>query len=79
MEISVVLYATLTKYHPEDKGNDPFTVKLPEGATVKDLLKEVGIKESEAKQVFIEHKSRPDDFVLEVGQKAAIFPPVGGG
>ncbi|MGM0652943.1 MAG: MoaD/ThiS family protein [Bacillota bacterium] len=79
MEVSVVLYATLTRYHPGDKGNNPFTVEMPEGATVKDLLKEIGIKESETKQVFINHKTRPDDFVLEDGQKVAIFPPVGGG
>ena len=79
MEVTVVLYATLTKYHPEGKGNDQFTVEMPEGATVKDLIKEVGIKENEAKQVFVKHKTRPDDFVLEDGQKVAIFPPVGGG
>jgi len=79
MEVTVTLYATLIRYHPEDKRNEPFTVQLPEGATVKDLIEKVGIKEGEAKQVFISHKSRPDDYVLEDGDKAAIFPPVGGG
>ena len=79
MEVTVTLYATLTRYHPEDKRNEPFSVELPEGATVKDLLDKLGIKEDEAKKVFISHKSRPDDHPLEDGEKVAVFPPVGGG
>ena len=79
MQVTVTLYATLIRYHPEDKRNEPFTVELPEGATVKDLLDKLGIKEDEAKKVFIRHKSRPDDHPLEDGDKVAVFPPVGGG
>jgi len=79
MQVTVTLYATLIRYHPEDKRNEPFTVELPEGATVKDLIEKVGIKEGEAKQVFIENRSRPEDHVLKKGDKVAIFPPVGGG
>ncbi len=79
MKVKVTLYATLIRYHPEDKRNEPFAVELPEGATVKDLLDKVGIKAEEAKQVFIRHRSRPDDYTLEDGDEVAIFPPVGGG
>jgi len=79
MEVTVVLYATLIRKNPEGTRNKPFAVELPEGATVKDLVEHLGIKENEAKQVFIKHKSRPEDFVLEDGDKVAIFPPVGGG
>ncbi|MDW7738825.1 MAG: MoaD/ThiS family protein [Bacillota bacterium] len=79
MKIEVVLYATLTRYHPEEKGNKPFSVELPEGATIKELIEKVGIQEGEAKQVFIRHKSRRPDYVLEDGERVAIFPPVAGG
>ncbi len=79
MEVKVVLYATLTRYHPEGKGNETFTVQLPEGAKVKDLLEELGIKKEEAKQVFSGHKVRREDHLLQDGDKVAIFPPVGGG
>ncbi len=79
MEVIVVLYATLTNYHPEGKKNEAFAVEVPEGATVKDLLGKLGIKENEAKQVFIGHKSRSEDYHLKDGDKVAIFPPVGGG
>ncbi len=79
MKLTVTLYATLGKYHPEGRGNEPFNVELPEGARVKDLLDHLDIKEGEAKQVFIKHKSRPEDFPLEDGERVAIFPPVAGG
>ncbi len=79
MEVTVVLYATLTGYHPEEKGSEPFKVELPEASTVKDLFGQIGIKEGEAKQVFIKHKSRPFDYELEEGDHVAIFPAVAGG
>jgi sulfur-carrier protein len=79
MEVTVVLYATLIRYHPEGGGNKPFTVELPAGSTVEDLIKHLEIGKDEAKQVFIRHTSRPKDFELEDGMRVAIFPPVAGG
>lgn len=79
MKVTVTLYATLTKYHPEGKGSADFNVDLPSGSTVKDLYDQLGIGEGEAKQVFIKHKSRPEDYTLEEGERVAIFPPVAGG
>lgn len=79
MEVKVVLYATLMRHHPKGEGNKPFTVQLPEEAKINDLIEQLGIKEDEAKQVFIRHKSRPKDYILEDGERVAIFPPVAGG
>ena len=79
MEVTVVLYATLIRKNPEGTGNQPFKVELPEGATVKDLIEHLGIEESEAKKVFIRHKSQAEDYRLQDGERVAIFPPVGGG
>lgn len=75
----MVLYATLGRYHPEGKGTEPFTVQLPEGSRVSDLLNRLGLPPGEAKQVFIEHLSRPGNYLLQDGQKAALFPPIAGG
>ena len=79
MEITVALYATLIRYNPEGSGNQPFSVQLPAGATVKDLLSHLGIAEGEAKQFFIRHKSQPADYQLEEGERVAIFPAIAGG
>jgi len=69
----------LGRYHPADRKNEPFSVKLPVGSRVSDLLERLGISPGEAKQVFIEHLSRPGDYLLQDGQKAAVFPPIAGG
>ncbi len=79
MQVNVVLYATLIRYHPEQGRNKPFTVDLPEGATVKELIEKLGIGEGEVKQVFIRHKSRPFDCKLEEGDHIAVFPAIAGG
>lgn len=79
MKITAVLFATIMHYHPQGKGNEPFTVELPDGSTVGDLIEHLGIKEGEAKQVFIGHRSRSFDHPLEDGDRVAIFPPVAGG
>lgn len=79
MEVSVVLYATLTAYHPRGEGNEPFSVTLAPGATVDDLVKELGIDTAEVKQVFIRHRSRPRNHPLDDGDRIALFPAVAGG
>lgn len=75
----MVLYANLGKYHPRGQGSEPFTLLLPRGSTVDDLLAELGLGRDEAKLVFVEHAARPGDYILQDGRKAAIFPPVAGG
>lgn len=79
MQVNVALYATLIRYHPEQGRNKPFTVELPEGATIEELIEKLGIGEGEVKQVFIRHKSRPFDFQLAEGDHVAIFPAIAGG
>ncbi len=79
MEVTVTLYATLTRYHPEEGSREPFKVELQEGATLEDLYKKLGIDEGEVKKAFIRHKGRSQDHRLEDGDRVGIFPPVGGG
>lgn len=79
MEITVVLYATLGRYHPQLKGVEPFKVQLPEGATVQHLLEHLGIAKGEVKQVVIGHRSCTEGCFLQEGQRVAIFPPIAGG
>lgn len=79
MQVTVNLYATLIRYHPEDKRNEPFTVEVPEGSTVGDLIRHLGIGEGEVKQIFIKNKKHPLDHRLRDGDRVAVFPAVAGG
>jgi len=75
MKIEVVLYATLTRYHPEEKGNKPFSVELPEGATVMELIEKVGIQEGEAKQVLSGTKAADPTTFLKMVNGWLYFLP----
>ena len=73
--ISIKLFATLTKYMPASADKYPV---LP-GTTVQNLLKELGVPESDVKLIFINGIKRDLPSTLHGGERVGIFPPVGGG
>jgi molybdopterin converting factor small subunit len=79
MKVKVRFYATLSRYNPEEKGDNPFTVELKADSTVSDLLNQLEVPKGEVKQVFIRHKARQLDYQLQDGEQVAVFPPVAGG
>ena len=79
MKVKVRFYATLSRYNPEGKGDNPFTVEVKADSTVSDLLDQLEVPKGEVKQVFIRHKARQLDYQLQDGEQVAVFPPVAGG
>lgn len=73
------LYATLRKYQPHLAPGEPLAVELPEGSTLSDLLAKLGVPENETKQVFVNGRQKPLDYVVKDGDEAGIFPPIAGG
>jgi molybdopterin converting factor small subunit len=73
------LFATLRTYRPGLKLGEVFPVDLPEGATVGQLLRQLGVPEEEVKMVFVNGIVRDREQVLAAGDELGIFPPVGGG
>jgi len=73
--ITIKLFATLKKYTPPDADNYPFTP----GNTLRDLVDLLGIREDEAKIIFIDGVKATLDSGLQGGETVAIFPPIGGG
>lgn len=73
------LYATLRKYQPQLAPGESLAVELPNGSTLSDLLARLSVPESETKQVFVNARQRPMDYVLKDGEEAGIFPPIAGG
>ncbi|MGD8250793.1 MAG: MoaD/ThiS family protein [Desulfobacterales bacterium] len=73
--IDLRLFATLTQYLPMDSGN----YAIPEDATVLDVIRSLGIPETEVKLAFVNSVQVSVDTVLHGGDRLGLFPPVGGG
>ena len=74
-KIQVKLYATLRKFLPDDSNE----MDVEPGTSVRDLLKRLGIPDTEAKLIFINGRRGSIDTILQGGERLGIFPPVGGG
>ncbi len=79
MLIHVRLFAMLRHYLPQAELGTFTAVELPEGATVVDLLAQLGVPAAEAKVVFVNGRTRPLDWALAPGDEVGVFPPIGGG
>lgn len=79
MRVNVRTYATLCRYIPGVSAGTPVEIELPDGASVSDLIEKLKIPAREVKIAFVNGRTRPLDWLLEEGDEAGIFPPIGGG
>ncbi len=80
MNITVKLFAMLDRYAPDQqKAGEPFSVDIPEGSTINDLVTLLGIPDREIKVAFVDGRARAGVFRLNPEVEVGIFPPVGGG
>lgn len=73
------LFATLRQYRPGLGIGEAFPVELPDGVTVSDLVRQLGLPEDQVKIVFVNALFQGLDHPLANGDEVGIFPPVGGG
>jgi len=79
MLVYVKLYATLTRHRPNTKGGEPFEVELPEGSTLGDLYRHLGVPQEEVKTAFVNGRAEGPRYTIQAGDEIGIFPPIGGG
>ena len=82
MEITVKLYGTLRGHRPESADgapHHPFTLQLPEGATLSDLSAQLGIANEHVNAAAVNGEAGTGDAVLEDGDQVRLFPPAAGG
>jgi sulfur carrier protein ThiS len=79
MKIQVKLFATLSRFSPGGLPGTPFEVELKEGATLQDLVDQLGIPAEETKVAFVNGIVQTLGYVLQSGDDTGIFPPIGGG
>ena len=79
MKIEVALYATLGKYLPPGAQNRKAGIEIREGATVRDVMNQLGIPADLPNILLVNGRQAPDTTVLQEGQTLSIFPPLAGG
>lgn len=80
MRIEVRLHGTLAAHEPSPRAGEPFTIELPDGATVGDLASALRVPLGDIHLVFVNGRAAYDrGQALAAGDRVGIFPPVGGG
>jgi molybdopterin converting factor small subunit len=74
VQIKVKLFATL-----RDNREKEMMMDLVQGATPKDIIERLNIREEEAAIIMINGRGANPDQILEDNDTVSIFPPVGGG
>lgn len=73
--INLKLFALLQRFMP--KNASAYSVKA--GATIDDVINELGIPEGETKFAFVNSKKAEFDYKLQNGDTLGLFPYVTGG
>ena len=77
--VQAKLFATLRQHRPGLKLGEAVPVRLPDGATLGQLIQELGLPEKEVKVIFVNGIAHDQAHPLADGDEVALFPPVGGG
>lgn len=79
MQVRVKLFATLRRYYPDLGIGEGMDVELPDGATVEQLVRHLGLPADHVRVAFVNGIARDDAHPLADGDEVGLFPPVGGG
>lgn len=77
MKVRVELQAYLEQYSPD--GETVFDCELPEGSSVKDLVRKLGVPEELASVVIVSDANVDLSHVLQDGDRVTLIPPLAGG
>lgn len=79
MKVEVRLFATLARYLPEPSKSSSATVQIPEGSTVRQLVRVLGIPDQMPAVILVNGRDATPDQVLKDGDTLTLFPPLAGG
>ena len=79
IRVCAKLSASLQKLLPCDTRRDRVVCELREGATVADLIRQLGLSSDDAGIIVADDVHVEIDAVLREGQEIHIFPPLAGG
>ncbi len=80
MKIQLNLFASLTKFLPEQKDSGfSNLMEIEEGTTIEALLDQLKIPREQPKIIFLNGLHAEETKVLKEGDRLGIFPPLAGG
>jgi len=80
VNVEVRLHGSLTATRPGLRAGDPFSVELPKGATLSDLVTQLSLAPAEIHLVMVNGRAVDiHEAPLAEGDRVGLFPPVGGG
>jgi molybdopterin converting factor small subunit len=79
MKIRVKLFASLRKYAPAGSAEGGLVVELPDGASVRDAIAQLGIPSEHARMIVSRNEQLEPGTPLQDGQEIDVFPPLAGG
>ncbi len=75
IKIDLKLFATLSKYLPENSG----AIELSDRTTVEKLARDFDIPLDQVKLIFVNGRKQDITYELKDLDRVGLFPPVGGG
>ena len=79
MKVEVKLFATLAKYLPGGEDGGSATAEVPDGSTVGQLIRRLGIPDGMPRIVLINGLDADPEQPLHDGDALSVFPPLAGG
>jgi molybdopterin converting factor small subunit len=79
MTITVALYAGLARYRPPGAQNRQATLDVPDGVTVREVLRQLGMPDDVACIPVVNRTRVTAERVLRDGETLSLFPPLAGG
>ena len=75
MQVTVKLHASLRPYGRGDSKDGLFPLETVEKATVREVIRELGIPPEKVKMILLNGRGANVDRVLNDGDRVALFPP----
>ena len=79
IEIELRVFGDLRRYRKGMAIGEGQALSCDDGSTVKDILSQLGIPDTEAKIILVNGRAKKVDDGLDDGDRLAIFPAVAGG
>jgi molybdopterin converting factor small subunit len=79
MKIELRLFASLSRYLPEQRRGSLCAMEIPEGTTVTELLRGLGVPAEVRKIIIVNGVHAGESQTLAEGDRIGVFPPVAGG